>query len=490
MHDARLNKDSRADRKETESDNIMTDKELYESLTMERKNAYLIMSDDEKSEMKSLCDEYRKFLDSGKTERECVREAVAAAKNAGFVDLDTVSSLKCGDKVYKLNRGKNIFMAVIGSEDISEGINIAGAHIDSPRLDLKQNPLYESTDMAFLKTHYYGGLKKYQWPTIPLAIHGVIYNADGEKLEICIGERDDDPVFVITDLLPHLAKDQMSKKMTEGIEGESMNVLIGGIPIDAEDVKEKVKFSVLKLLNERYGITEKSFVSAEIEIVPAYKARNVGLDESFVGAYGHDDRVCAYTTLRGILDIPVPRKTAVAILVDKEEIGSMGNTGAQSAFMLMTIAELTEKLTGSCTVTELNKIISNSVCMSSDVSAAVDPNYLSVSEERNSSYAGYGVAIMKYTGARGKYDSSDASAELVHRIGSVMDENGVVWQTGELGKIDQGGGGTIAQYVANLNMDVIDCGVPVLSMHSPFEVVAKSDVYMAYRAYKAFYISM
>lgn len=468
----------------------MTDKELYESLVLERKSAYLRMSSEEKDEMNYLCDEYRKFLDKGKTERECVCEAVAAAKAAGFVDLDDVSELKSGDRVYKINRGKNVFMAVIGSDDISGGVNIAGAHIDSPRLDLKQNPLYESTDMAFLKTHYYGGLKKYQWPTIPLAIHGVIYNNDGEKINICIGEKDEDPVFVITDLLPHLAKDQMSKKMTEGIEGENMNVLIGGMPIDAEDVKEKVKFSILKMLNERYGITEKSFVSAEIEVVPAHKARNVGLDESFIGAYGHDDRVCAYTTLRGIIDTESPNKTAVAILVDKEEIGSMGNTGAQSAFMLMTIAEIAEKLTGSCTLTQLNRIISNSACMSSDVSAAVDPNYLSVSEEKNSSYAGYGVAIMKYTGARGKYDSSDANAEFVQRIGAIMDENGVVWQTGELGKIDQGGGGTIAQYVANLNMDVIDCGVPVLSMHSPFEVVAKSDVYMAYRAYKAFYKSV
>ncbi|MBQ3125091.1 MAG: aminopeptidase [Clostridia bacterium] len=465
----------------------MTDKELYESLSYGRKNVYLEISDAEKAEMKDLCDSYRAFLDKGKTERECIKEAIAMAKAAGYVDLDTVDSLKPGDKVYKLNRKKNIIMAVIGTEDIRNGINIAGAHIDSPRLDLKQNPLYESMDMALLKTHYYGGIKKYQWPTVPLAIHGVIYDKDGKQQEIVIGEDENDPVFVITDLLPHLAQDQMLKKMTEGIEGESLNVLIGGAPIKAEDVKEKVKFSILKMLNARYGITENSFISAEIEIVPAQKAKNVGLDESFIGAYGHDDRVCAYTTLRGIVDAEAPKRTAMAILVDKEEIGSMGNTGAKSAFMMMTITELIEKANGTCSLTDLNKTITESACMSSDVSAAADPNYPSVLEANNATYAGYGVGIMKYTGARGKSGTSDANSEFVYEIGKLMDADGVIWQTGELGKVDQGGGGTIAQYVADLNMDVIDCGVPVLSMHSPFEVVAKSDVYMAYRAYKAFY---
>ena len=465
----------------------MTDKELMEELSYERKNAYLKMTESEKKEMNELCDGYRVFLDSGKTERECVKEAVKMAKASGFLELDSVDSLKPGDKVYKINREKNIFMAVIGTDDICNGVNIAGAHIDSPRLDLKQNPLYESMDMALLKTHYYGGIKKYQWPTVPLAIHGVIYDTDGNKRDIVIGEKEDDPVFVITDLLPHLAKDQMSKKMIDGVEGENLNVLIGGMPIEAEEVKETVKFSILKLLNQRYGITEKSFISAEIEIVPAQKAKNVGLDESFVGAYGQDDRVCAYTTLRGILDVEMPKTTSVAILVDKEEIGSCGNTGAQSAFMMMAITELIEKVNGKCSLTDLNKTIAASACMSSDVSAASDPNFPSVTEANNACYAGYGVALMKYTGARGKSETSDANAEFVYSIGKVMDENGVIWQTGELGKVDQGGGGTIAQYVANLNMNVIDCGVPVLSMHSPFEIVAKSDVYMAYRAYKAFY---
>ena len=465
----------------------MTDKELYKSIAYERKNAYLEMSDVEKKEMNGLCDDYRTFLDAGKTERECIKESVIMAEAAGFVDIDKKETLKSGDKVYKVNRNKNIFLAVIGKEDIRNGLNIAGAHVDSPRLDLKQNPLYESTDMALLKTHYYGGIKKYHWPTIPLALHGVIFDIDGNKKEIVIGEEDNDPVFVITDLLPHLAKDQMSKVMTEGIEAENLNVLIGGMPIEAEDVSEKVKFSILKMLNSRYGITEKSFQSAEIEIVPAYKAKNVGLDESFVGAYGQDDRVCAYTTIRGIFDVENPKRTSVAILVDKEEIGSSGNTGAQSAFMMMAITELIEKVNGSCSLTDLNKTISASACLSSDVSAAVDPNFLNVSEANNAAYAGCGVVIMKYTGARGKYDSSDASSEFVYEIGQLLDGNSVIWQTAELGKVDQGGGGTIAQYVANLNMDVIDCGVPVLSMHSPFEVVAKSDIYMAYRAYKAFF---
>lgn len=465
----------------------MTDKELYKELSYEKRNVYLSLSDDEKNEMNKLCDSYRVFLDKGKTERECVREAVKLAEDAGFINMDTVDALTAGDKVYKINRNKNIFMAVIGSEDICNGINIAGAHIDSPRLDLKQNPLYESTDMALLKTHYYGGVKKYQWPTMPLSIHGVIYNRDGEKIDICIGEAEDEPVFVITDLLPHLAREQMSKKMSEGIEAENLNVLIGGMPIETDDVKDKVKFSILKMLNARYGITEKSFQTAEIEIVPAQKARNVGLDESFIGAYGQDDRVCAYTTLKGIVDITAPKRTAAAILVDKEEIGSSGNTGAKSAFMMMAITELIEKVNGKCSMVDLNRTISRSTCMSSDVSNAVDPNYLSVSEANNSSYAGYGVTICKYTGSGGKYNSSDANAEFVYEIGKLMDDDGVIWQTGELGKVDQGGGGTIAQYVANLNMDVIDCGVPVLSMHSPFEVTAKSDIYMAYRAYKAFY---
>lgn len=465
----------------------MTDKELFDELSYDRKNVYENITDEEKQAMFDLCDEYRVFLDEGKTERECVEKALEMAISHGFRNLDDVNELKAGDKVYRINRNKNIFLAVIGSEDIEKGINLVGAHIDSPRLDLKQNPLYESTGMALLKTHYYGGIKKYHWPAIPLAIHGVVITKDGNSVKINIGEKDNDPVFCITDLLPHLAKDQMVKKMTEGIEGESLNILIGGMPVGDSDVKEKVKFSILKLLNAKYNMTERDFLSAEIEIVPAFKARNVGLDESFIGAYGQDDRVCAFTTLKGIFDVKAPKRTAAAILVDKEEIGSTGNTGMLSAFFGMTVAEIIEKINGSCSMTSYNKVISNSACLSSDVGAAVDPNYEYVSEKKNASFAGCGMVLMKYTGARGKSESSDASAEFVYQIGKILDDDGVIWQTSELGKVDQGGGGTIAQYVANLNMDVIDCGVPVLSMHSPFEVTAKSDIYMAYRSYLAFY---
>ena len=465
----------------------MTGKELFEELTLKRKNVYEEISDKEKKKMLDICEEYRRFISYHKTERECVKGIICAAQEFGYVPLESKDTLKAGDKVYAVNRGKNVFMAVIGNEDITNGVNIAGAHIDSPRLDLKQNPLYESTDMALLKTHYYGGLKKYQWTVIPLAIHGVVITSDGEKHEISIGEGKNDPVFCVTDLLPHLAREQMSKKMSEGIEGEKLNVLIAGMPYNDDEVKEKVKLTALKYLNDKYGMCEKDFQSAEIEIVPAGEARNVGLDESFIGGYGQDDRVCAFTTLKGILDIENPRRTAVAFFADKEEIGSMGNTGAQSSFMSMVIAEIAEKMTGKCSVTDYNKVITNSACMSSDVTAAVDPNYEGVTEKNNASFAGYGVALMKYTGSGGKYNSSDANAEFVYGIGKIMDDNGVIWQTGELGKVDQGGGGTIAQYVANLNMDVIDCGVPVLSMHSPFEVTAKSDIYMAYKAYKAFY---
>ncbi len=465
----------------------MTDKELFEDLSYKRTNVYEVITDEELSEMNGLCDEYRRFLDSGKTERECVELSIRLAEENGFKPLGDVSALKAGDKVYTVNRGKNILLAVIGTEDISNGINLVGAHIDSPRLDLKQNPLYESNDMALFKTHYYGGIKKYQWTTIPLALHGVVYTENGDKIELNIGENESDPVFCVTDLLPHLAGDQMSKKMTEGIEGENLNILVGGRPVTSKDVSEKVKLMILKHLNEKYGMKECDFRTAEIEAVPAFKAKNVGFDESFIGAYGQDDRVCAFTTLRGILDISAPKKTAMAILVDKEEIGSMGNTGMKSAFFEMTVAEIIEKITGSCTITQYNKVISSSACMSSDVNAGVDPTYESVSEKRNASLCNCGVVLTKYTGARGKSGSSDANAEFVSELARIMAKDNVVWQTGELGKVDAGGGGTIAQYVANLNMDVIDCGVSVLSMHAPFEITAKTDIYMAYKAYKAFY---
>ncbi len=466
---------------------IMTDKELFEKLRYKRKNVFLDTKDDEHKKILDFADGYRVFLDNGKTERECVKEAISMATERGFQPFEEKAELKAGDKVYFLNRGKNIMLAVIGEEDIEKGLNIVGAHIDSPRLDLKQNPLFEENGIAMFKTHYYGGIKKYQWTAIPLALHGVICKKNGEKIEISIGEKEDDPVFTITDLLPHLAKDQMSKTMLEGIEGESLNVLIGGIGVGSDELSERVKFNILNILSIAYDITESDFISAEIEVVPAFSARNVGLDSAFVGAYGQDDRVCAYTSLMSIFDIETPKKTAVCLLVDKEEIGSVGNTGMLSKFFDMSVAELIFKLKGSCDMVTYNRTISRSACLSSDVGAAFDPNYPSVSEKNNQCFANGGLVLMKYTGARGKSEASDASAEFVNEITSILDNNGIIWQTSELGKVDQGGGGTIAMYVANLNMDVIDCGVPVLSMHSPFEITAKGDIYMAYKAYKAFY---
>lgn len=465
----------------------MEEKEFFERLQYKRKNAYDEMSTAEIQEMSRLCDAYRVFLDEGKTERECVALAEKAAIENGFKPLEECKTLKPGDRVYTINRKKNILLAVIGNRDIEDGVNIVGAHIDSPRLDLKQNPLYESGDMAWFKTHYYGGIKKYQWTALPLALHGVIHTRDGEQINVTIGEKDTDPVFCITDLLPHLAKDQMSKKMSEGIEAENMNILIGGMGIKNDEASERVKLKILSILNTLYGICEKDFISAEFEAVPAFKARNVGLDESFIGAYGQDDRVCAYTSLRSILEIKHPERTAVCLLVDKEEIGSVGNTGMLSRFFEMQLAEIIERLKGGCTLNMLNRTITGSACLSSDVGAAVDPNYESVSEKLNSSYAGKGMVLMKYTGSRGKSEASDASAEFVNEICTILDNNKVVWQTGELGRVDQGGGGTIAMYVGNLNMDVIDCGVPVLSMHSPFEVTSKADIYMAYKSYVAFF---
>lgn len=465
----------------------MNNKENLEKLKYSTKDVYSVLSTEQRREMLDLCDEYMDFLDNGKTERECVKEAVKMAESHGFVRFYDKETLKAGDKVYFINRKKNIMLAVIGNEDIEKGINIVGAHIDSPRLDLKQNPLYESNGQALLKTHYYGGIKKYQWTAIPLAIHGVCYTKDGEQVEICVGEKEDEPVFCITDLLPHLAREQMSKKLSEAIEGEALNVLVGGMGLNDCETEQSVKMNILNILNISYGITEESFLSAELEIVPSYRARNVGFDMGFVGAYGQDDRVCAFTALKSIFDIDNPQKTAVCLLVDKEEIGSEGNTGMMSKFFDMAVAELINKLNGHCDLIEYNRVIRNSTCMSSDVSAALDPNYEGAFEKQNSALAGKGIAIMKYTGAGGKSGSSDASSEFMHDILSIMNKSGVVWQSCELGKVDKGGGGTIAKYVANLNMNVVDCGVPVLSMHSPFEITAKGDIYMAYRAYLAFY---
>ena len=450
---------------------------------MEKTNAWTKINS--KNEVMNFCDKYIDFLNASKTERICVNQCVKLAENAGFKAFDNTESLHPGDKVYMLNRGKNIVLAVIGKEDISNGLSIVASHIDSPRLDLKPVPLYEDSNLTLFKTHYYGGIKKYQWTAIPLSLIGVVVKKDCSIIEVNIGENDGDPVFTVTDLLPHLAQEQMDKKMSQAFTGEDLNVLIGSIPSDSE--KDKFKQTITDILKEKYDIDEDDFVSAELEIVPNFKAVTVGLDRSLVGSYGQDDRVCAYTSLRAIFDIENPEKTCICFLADKEEVGSMGNTGMQSGFLEGFIAELILKTKGEYNDIYLRRVLSASRCLSSDVTAATDPTYKSVNEPMNSANVGEGVAICKYTGARGKSSTSDANAEFVGLIRKIFDDNGVVWQICELGKVDQGGGGTVAQYIANLNVDTIDVGVPLLSMHAPFEIAGKADIYSAYLGYKAFY---
>ena len=429
---------------------------------------------------------YKDFLTQCKTERESVDEAVRLAQECGFVPLESLSELREGDKVYAVNKLRAVMLAVIGSENISEGVNIVGAHIDAPRLDLKPNPLYEDGELAYFKTHYYGGIKKYQWTAVPLALHGVVIKKDGEPVDVRIGDENDDVTFVITDLLPHLAMEQMKKTASQIIEGEQLNLLIGSIPADGEE-KDAVKENILSLLNEKYGICEEDFLSAELQIVPAANAKDVGFDRSLIGSYGHDDRVCAYPALMSILTTEACDKTAVCILTDKEEVGSMGNTGAKSDFMKLILLEMMDKSGEGATELNLLRCLDRSYCLSADVNAAFDPSFPTPYEKRNCAKVNYGVAISKYTGARGKSGSSDASAELMSEIRTLFNENGILWHVAELGKVDAGGGGTIAQYVANLGVETVDCGVPVLSMHAPFEVVAKLDVYMAYKAFHAFF---
>ena len=416
-----------------------------------------------------------------------MRYAVEKAEKAGFKPLDSFKTLKAGDKIYTVNHGKCILLAIIGTKAVADGTKIVAAHIDSPRLDLKQNPLFEQDEVAYFKTHYYGGIKKYQWTTIPLAIHGTIIKENGETVTLSIGEKEGDPVFNISDLLPHLAASQMKGDASKIIEGEKLNVILGTIPFEDEKVKDGVKLSIMKLLNDEFGITEKDFISAEIEIVPAFPAKDVGLDRSLIGAYGQDDRVCAYTALQAILDADTSDVTNICYLVDKEEVGSMDSTGMRSRFFEDTLAILCNKTQDSYTDLSVRRALTNSTCLSSDVTAALDPNFESVMEKNNSAFLNKGVSLMKYTGARGKSGTSDCSCEFVHHVTSVLDRDGVVWQTSELGKVDEGGGGTVAQYLAVLNMHVIDCGVPLLSMHSPFEISAKFDVYQAYKGYVAFY---
>lgn len=456
--------------------------QLKEALFLERKNGVYTLEENEVSQADQFSVDYKKFLDQAKTEREAVKTAEEIAKNAGFVPFDCDKKYQAGDKVYTINRGKNIMLAVIGTDGCKDGVRLAIAHIDSPRLDLKPNPLYEANDIALFKTHYYGGIKKYQWTAIPLALHGMVVLKNGEKLSVCLGEKDDEPCFCVSDLLPHLAQEQNTKTMAKGFTGEDLNVLVGSRPFKDDKESELVKLNIINLLNKSYGITEADFLSAELELVPAFKARDIGFDRSMIGGYGHDDRICAYPALMAAVNCKTPRQTAVTVLVDKEETGSDGNTGMQSDYMKYFIFDLakSEGLEG-------YRVLSKSKCLSADVNAAFDPTYASVYEANNSCYINNGVVITKYTGHGGKYDTSDASAEFTAEIRLLLDQENILWQTGELGKVDQGGGGTIAKYVANLNVDVIDLGVPVLSMHSPFEVASKIDLYMAYRAFSAFF---
>ncbi len=428
------------------------------------------------------CEGYKAFLNAGKTERECVREAVKLLKKAGYKPFDGKEDYKAGDKVYYVNREKAVIATTFGKKPLAEGVRINGAHIDSPRLDLKPNPMYEKEDIAYFKTHYYGGIRKYQWGTIPMAMHGVVVKKSGEKVEISIGEKEEEPVFCVTDLLPHLAAKQNERPLRDGLKGEELNIVIGSLPFQDEEIKEPVKLLALSLLHEKYGITEKDFYRAEIEMVPAVKARDVGLDKSLVGAYGQDDRVCAYTALTAEIDTKKPAHTTVTILTDKEEIGSEGNTGLNSDYVLHYIEDLAER-----EKVPVRDVLRSSLCLSSDVNAAYDPTFSDVFESRNSSYINRGCVLTKYTGARGKSGSSDASAETMAKVIAMMEEENVYWQAGELGAVDAGGGGTIAKFVAHMDVDTVDLGVPILSMHSPFELASKLDVYNTYKAFRAFY---
>lgn len=452
-------------------------KELREKLFYEKKNGLLKVDENTLDGMQKYCEGYKSYLDAAKTEREAVATAIAMAEEKGFVPFVIGNKYNAGDKVYFNNRGKTVAFAVIGKEAADKGINITAAHVDSPRLDLKPNPLYEELELALFKTHYYGGIKKYQWTALPLALHGVFAKKDGSVVEVNIGEDDNDPKFVINDLLPHLAREQSKRTLSDGIRGEELNVLIGSMPFKSDEGSELVKLNILKILNEKYGITEEDFLSAELELVPAAKACDIGFDRSLVGAYGQDDRVCAYPALTAILEVEAPEKTAIAILTDKEEIGSMGNTGLQSDFLPHVVHDI-------CVMQGCDETVAlrNSKCLSADVNAGTDPTFQDVMERRNASYLNYGVVITKYTGGGGKGSTSDASAEYVAEVRAMLDRAGIIWQTGELGKVDAGGGGTVAMYVANLGVDVIDLGVPVLSMHAPYETTSKLDVYMCYRA--------
>ena len=456
---------------------------LKEELMMGEPKGVKALSAEEIKKADEFCEGYKKFLNASPVEREAVIFSVEAAKRAGFTEFDPNAAYKPGDRVYLVNRNKALALAVIGKNGVKNGARLAIAHIDSPRIDLKPNPLYEANNLALFKTHYYGGLKKYQWTAIPLTLHGTVVKLNGEKVDICWGDAEDESCFCVTDLLPHLAQEQVTKPMAKAFTGEDLNVLVGSRPFDTEDKEsDLVKLNVVKILNDKYGITEKDFLSAELCLVPSFKAKDIGFDSSMIGGYGHDDKVCAYPALMAAIDVKEPEQTCITYLADKEEIGSEGNTGMQCDFLRYFIYDLAKQ-----DGVEGYRALSKSVCLSADVNAAFDPTYASAFEAKNSSFINNGVVISKYTGHGGKYDTSDASAEYMGKIRAMLENNGVLWQIGELGRVDLGGGGTIAKYVANKNVDVVDLGVPVLSMHAPFEIVSKTDVYMAYRAFYVFF---
>ncbi len=459
-------------------------KELQDLLFNKKVNAAETLSDDEIKTADDFCEGYKDFLYNCKTEREVAKWAEETAVKAGFKPFNEFGKpLKAGEKVYVMNRGKAIMLCVKGKKPINEGVRISAAHIDSPRVDLKQCPVYEDSSIAYFKTHYYGGIKKYQWAAIPLSLHGRICKNDGTYVDVRIGEDKGDPKFCITDILPHLAIEQYQRKPNELIKGEEMNILIGSRPFKDDDASEKTKLNILKLLYDKYGVVERDFLSAELELVPAFTVDDIGFDRSMIGGYGHDDRVCAYPAFEAILNLDVvPEYTAITVLTDKEEIGSMGNTGLNSSYMKYFIEDLA-RLEGF----EGRDVLRHSKCLSADVNAAFDPTWAFAFEKNNASMLNGGVCVTKFTGARGKSETSDASAEFVGWVKALLENNGVVWQSGELGKVDGGGGGTVAMYVANLDVDTIDVGVPVLSMHAPYEVVSKLDVYMAYKAFKVFF---
>ena len=461
----------------------MTIEELRSALLLDKKNGYASLTDDQRAEMEAYAKRYSAFITACKTEREAVCWTVAAAEAQGFRPAVPGMELKPGDKVYLNNRGKSLLLAVMGTEPLENGVNICGAHIDSPRMDLKPNPLYEDNEIGYFKTHYYGGIKKYQWVCVPLAIHGIVYRRDGSAVNIVIGEKETDPVLVISDLLIHLSADQLQKPLAKGIEAEQLNVIIGSEPLTGEG-SDLVKLNIMKLLNEQYGITESDFHSAELSLVPAGSCRDVGLDRSLLGAYGHDDRVCAYAQLEAIFSLDIPKRTAVCILADKEEIGSAGLSSMES----MAFEYFMDILCASQNA-NMVRCFTNSFCLSADVSMAYDPNFPEVCDPRNTARLNHGVGVCKYTGTKGKSFASDASAEVMSKIRTILDDAGVLWQMATLGKVDQGGGGTIAYTMANRNIPTVDAGVPVLSMHAPFEVVAKLDTYMAWLACKAVYNS-